>query len=646
MSPTQIRTTEFEVKVGGTVLRSLDPTMAAAVEEIVVDENLHLPAMATVRLHVNNHDWLQGTQLVEGKELEIAAVEHGAKKPLFKGRLSALELDFDEQHPVLILRGYDLSYKLHRIIHRRAFIQETDSGLATRLGQEAGVTVSADSTPLQHEYIFQNNISNYEFLRERARCIGYELYYEDGTLYFKRPHQRRGATIALEWGSGLKRFRSRITTFEPPDEVTVRGWDPKTKKEIVGRQATANGLPQLGAKENGKQQAGGTWGSAKFFVTDRVVQTQNEAESLAQAYLDELGGSFVEAEGLCDGTAAIRPGRTVQIKGVGVRYNGTYTVTAARHTFSNRGHQTAFTVNARRAGTVAELLNGTRPAQTWNGPVVGIVTNINDPEKQGKIKVKFPWLADDQESHWARIATPMAGKARGFHFLPEVNDEVLVMFEHGDMRRPIIIGSLWNGKDDPPVPPALPRGRDDQILKGGASVKQRLIKSTVGNMLIFNDDDSNPGVYMVGKSGAFIMIDDKSGDEIISIKDKTRKNQIEIWSKDNSIHVLCEGDIIVETKANLKATVQGKADIDVTGNITVKSQANISLKATGNIDVEATGNLTLKGMSTTIQGQTTMDVKGVTTTVDGTGMNTVKGATVNVQGTGAVSVSAPAIKLN
>jgi uncharacterized protein involved in type VI secretion and phage assembly len=91
------------------------------------------------------------------------------------------------------------------------------------------------------------------------------------------------------------------------------------------------------------------------------------------------------------------------------------------------------------------------------GVVVGIVTNNQDPEKLGRIKVRFPWLSDVNESAWARLSTPLAGKGRGFYYLPEIEDEVLVAFEFGDINRPIIIGSLWNGEN-------IPKGTEEGIL--------------------------------------------------------------------------------------------------------------------------------------------------------------------------------------
>src|ERR1700681_1734571 len=83
------------------------------------------------------------------------------------------------------------------------------------------------------------------------------------------------------------------------------------------------------------------------------------------------------------------------------------------------------------------------------GVEIALVTNVKDPEKQGRVKVCFPRLPGKPESDWARVAQPAAGPGRGFYWLPEVNDEVLVAFERGQANLPYVIGALWNGKDQP-----------------------------------------------------------------------------------------------------------------------------------------------------------------------------------------------------
>ncbi len=85
------------------------------------------------------------------------------------------------------------------------------------------------------------------------------------------------------------------------------------------------------------------------------------------------------------------------------------------------------------------------------GLVTGLVTAVDDKEGEGRIKVSYRWLDDEHQTDWVRIAAPMAGPGRGAFFMPEVEDEVLLGFEHGDVRHPYVLGFLWNGVDAPPA---------------------------------------------------------------------------------------------------------------------------------------------------------------------------------------------------
>jgi uncharacterized protein involved in type VI secretion and phage assembly len=128
----------------------------------------------------------------------------------------------------------------------------------------------------------------------------------------------------------------------------------------------------------------------------------------------------------------------------------------------------------------------------FNGVVIGLVTNVDDPELQGRCKLHFPWLDPSNETDWVRIATVMAGDGRGTFFMPEVNDEALVAFEHGDARFPYIVGFLWNGKDAPPAD----------------HVRLRRIQSVNGHRISFID--ATPSA---GSKGALV-IEDAHGNTI------------------------------------------------------------------------------------------------------------------------------------
>ena len=124
------------------------------------------------------------------------------------------------------------------------------------------------------------------------------------------------------------------------------------------------------------------------------------------------------------------------------------------------------------------------------GVVVGVVTNLEDPDGLGRIKVRYPWLLEDSESPWARVVSFMAGGDRGGVFRPEVDDEVLVAFEHGDVRFPYVLGALWNGQDSMPSE----RGAD-------ADNNVRLIKSRSGHQVVLDDTPGSEKVTVSDQSG-------------------------------------------------------------------------------------------------------------------------------------------------
>lgn len=165
------------------------------------------------------------------------------------------------------------------------------------------------------------------------------------------------------------------------------------------------------------------------------------------------------------------------------------------------------------------------------GVVVGVVTNNQDPSGMGRVKVKFPWLSDTDESNWARVAVPMAGKGKvGIYFLPDVDDEVLVAFEHGRVDSPFVIGALYNGKDEPPAD---------------------------------NSDGKNNVRIIKSRSGHTITLDDTDGSEKITIADGKQKSTITFDAAKGSLAITSQGDVTVTAKGNV--TLQGDGDVAIKG---------------------------------------------------------------------------------
>ncbi|WP_370573070.1 phage baseplate assembly protein V [Methanomethylovorans sp.] len=208
-----------------------------------------------------------------------------------------------------------------------------------------------------------------------------------------------------------------------------------------------------------------------------------------------------------------------------------------------------------------ELLSLQENPQNRNiyGVAIGIVTSNNDPDGRGRVKVNLPWRGEDDESYWARIASPMAGNERGLVFYPEVDDEVLVAFERGDINYPYVIGSLWNGQDKPP----------ETNADGKNNIRK--IRSRSGHEIIFNDDDKakQEKIEIHTRGGHRIILDDSGGKEKIEIVDKSGNNKITIDSVQNSIAL--ESAMKLTIKANV-------VEIEGTASLTLKSNASLTIQ--------------------------------------------------------------------
>jgi len=196
------------------------------------------------------------------------------------------------------------------------------------------------------------------------------------------------------------------------------------------------------------------------------------------------------------------------------------------------------------------------------GVEVAIVTNVKDPEKQGRVKICFPRLPGKPESDWARVVQPAAGQGRGFYWLPEVNDEVLVAFERGQANVHYVIGALWNGKDKP-----MKTAYTDENTT-------RMIQTKSGHQIILDDK----------KDHEKIVIADKSGNRTMTFDVKNKKFLIE--AKEGDVEIHAEKKIILECEdLEIKTKKTGKIDIGSTFDLNVKDKANI--KAGPQLNIKA-----------------------------------------------------------
>lgn len=551
------------------------PELLKDLLQITVEESLHLPGMFTLVVHnsyipgserLQNKPWRHAKFFEIGKKLRLGFISSTTqniefkeefKNYLIEGEITAIEVHLNEKSEApVVVRGYDISHRLHRGRYNRSFLNETDSDIVYKIASEVGIkNCKIDPSGAPHEYVFQENQTNMEFLRERAARIGFELFVQGNELNFRKPKSQE--SLKLEWLVDISSFSSRITSAEQVSAVEVRSWDYTQKKLITSTARSERLVTETGNERGSSTSTEFNLNNKppKMTVVDQPVFSAKQAEMMAQALCDELGGEFIYADAKAEGNPKIRPGRVVTLKGIGDRYSGDYYVTETRHFYSQRIYTTNFSVRGLRGGSLLTTLSPQVHLQPSQTLLVGIVTDNKDPKGWGRVKVKLPTLTEEHASNWARVVSLGAANARGFDCLPEVNDEVLVGFEHGDIHRPYIIGGVWNGKDAPPE-------NVNNTIQGG-KVRLRTFKTRTGHTLQFVEEDK-------GGSKAGVRIQTTGGHKL--------------YLNDS------DGLVEIETTGGHQIKMDDRALA-----ISVNSTGNLSLKAQGNIEIKANGTITVNG---------------------------------------------------
>jgi uncharacterized protein involved in type VI secretion and phage assembly len=606
---------QFIIKIAG---QNVAEALYAALEEVLVDTSLNMPGMFSFRVHDPDLSYVDNSDLFEiGKEVEISVIGPGdsdsSGKVLIKGEITSLEPHFSGLgETAMIVRGYDKSHRLHRGRKTRTFKNVTDSDLVRTIAGETGLSSKADATSVTYPYLMQYNQTNMEFLMARAERIGYQVYTENGNLHFEKSGSLESASSTLTFLEDLLSFDPRWTTSQQADSMVVKGWDGKAKQVI-----TANATPNASLNQGGMSTTGGAKAKSAFTASQEtcvnlLVADTSDAQGIADGLSMDISRDFVQAEGRCIGNASVQAGACIKIQGVGTRFGGNYLVTQAIHVYTPDGYFTNFSITGRHAPTLKNLLGADNPDGQETGRVSGLVTalvtNINDPDSLGRVKVKFAWLGEI-ESDWVRMTAPMAGGQRGLMILPEVNDEVVVGFEHGDIHRPYVLGVLWNNTDKPPL-------SSSEAVDSG-KVAKRIFKTPAGHLVTFDDTSTGAQISVKSKSGHQVILNDAGGSEKITIKDKTGSNSMEIDSVTNSMQIKVNGDFIVDAK----------------GKVEIKSLQAMSLTGTAGMKIESTASTSVKGTQLTLEGIGMAELKGASVSVNGTGMTEVKaGAMMTIKG--------------
>lgn len=562
-------------------------------EFLMVEDHLDLPDMFEVLFRDPARDLIEKLGIKVGSELRVLAGQEGkeATELLIAGEITALEAQIWEAGSFVRIRGYDYSFRLNRKRKSKSYRQVYDADIAKEVAKEAGLGVGEiEQSPTRYEVFSRVHLTDWETLQELSKKSGMEVLVEEKKLTYRKPKAAtEGAPptteqvdtenpLQLVMNGDLEMFQVRLTSNQQYKEVEVRGWDPQQKKVLVGNAQAGSPSASLSKGFNPKELASAA-GDLTKVVVDRTLSSQAEVDAKARAEALKASGNFLDAEGTARGNPKLKAGARVSVSGAGPQFDGKYTVTTSRHVVDRLGYKTHFVISG---GEDRSLMGLVAPKSSSNsreaaGLRIGIVTNLKDPNSLGRVKVKFPTIPDEDrfESDWVRVIQMGASKDYGMMILPEVGDEVVVGFEGGDPDRPIIIGSVYNGKDRPKL-------GDKFIDPASGKVNRRGYISRKGHQLIFHDGDGKEGVSL------------STGDKGLKISLNKSNTVIKI-SSSGEVVITGGGDVSVEAGGDLELTAGSDMAISAGGKFSVTAGQDISQVAGTSLDLQASANASIKG---------------------------------------------------
>ncbi len=549
-----------------------------------------------------------------GDLLDLSIERPGASASVvFTGDVNSVELVGRTGATYFVIRAYDKRQRLYRGVESQIFLKSTHSDVVSKLFQSSGLSASLTATSGVAPYLAQNAVSNGDFLEQLLHEVGHVSLRSGNTISCQPLHSLTTDVGTLEFGNNLESYSFRNTAESWLSKVQFTDWDPVKKKEILGTGAATRVIVGDQKTNNGTS----ILGSAKTTMP-RLALDQSTAAAGAQAAFDRTLTGSRQLEGACDGNEKLVPGGIVTVKGINPTFNGPYRLSMVRHRWDHdTGFLTEFACNTPGDTSITSLLADASVAGTptglggrMAGVAPAVVTDTEDPEDLGRVKVKFPWMPTTTsgafESHWLRVVMAGGGASgKGLYLIPEVNDEVLVAFEHGDFRRGYVLGGVYNSVDKPPIPKG-------QAVKSGKT-PQKVFRSSTGHIITFDDSSDKPGVELVTATK----------DITLKLDDKTGALSMEAKKSSAVITVTADGDITIKSKS---------------GGVTIEAMKDITLKATGNIKLDATQNVEVKGVNievkanakASIEGNAAAEVKGAKVDVTGSAMTTISGALVKI----------------
>ncbi|MEO6455353.1 MAG: type VI secretion system tip protein VgrG [Ginsengibacter sp.] len=510
-----------------------------------------------------------------GKEIEIKAGYRSTEETIFKGIVVKHGIKIRKNNSVLIIECRDKAVKMTGACKSKYFKDVKDSAIMEELIDAHGVDKDVTATTVTHKQVVQYNSTDWDFMLCRCDASGVVCFTNDNKITIAKPDFSGATALTIQYGATVMDLDAEIDARLQYKSVKGTSWNYTDQALLDTVEAEDPGVPDAGnlTADALADIIGET--EFKLYHGGKLEEPELQAWVNTRAMKNKL--AKIRGRVRTEGTAAVTPGKLIQLNGIGERFEGKLYVTGIRQEVEDGTWQTVFQFGI-NPEWFTETYNIQQPPAggllpAIEGLQVGIVTQLKeDPDGENRILVKIPVIHKDDEGAWCRVCTLDAGNKRGSFFLPEIEDEVIVGFINNDPRHGVVLGMVNSSAKPAPL-----EASDDNHEKGFQTRSEM--------KLIFNDDKKS------------IHIETPGG------------NKVDITEEDKKIYF--------EDQNGNKFTMNEDG-------VTIESIKDIILKApSGDIKADGT-NLALKASSAAkVEGGSGADFKSGGTT-------NVKGSTVNI----------------
>jgi len=508
---------------------------------------------------------------IPGKAIEIQAGYALSEETIFKGIIIKHGIKVSSfQSSVLVIECRDEAYKMSIGRKNATFDDSLDSDVLSGILSNYGLINTVDPTAGIHEKIIQYNVTDWDFINLRAGMNSLFVLVDDGNVEIKKLDSGQPPLMTFSYGTSILGFEAEIDSRNQFRSIKSESWD-SAGQEMIEMEGSGTSLNQPGnlSSDNLASVAGLDFMMLRH--SGQITDAELKAWSDAMLNLSHLARNVGRIK--IQGNASLKPGQVIELQGLGNRFNGNAILTAVRHEIAD-GSWFTHLVYGLKFETFAQYFKENLHEMPAAGLIpsvyglqAGVVTVLeNDPKSEFRVKVKLPAINPDDDGLWARIALPDAGNNRGFIFMPEIGDEVIVGFMNDDPRNPVILGMLHSSAIPSPFAAQNTNHQKALVTRSG--------------MKITFDDEKN--IVEISTPGGYLFHLDEDQQEILL--EDANANKIKMDA--DGITLESGKDIIL--KATEKVTIEGM-------NIKQKASVQFEIEGSAGLEAKSSGRMIING---------------------------------------------------